>query len=105
MENQEFEKIIKIIEEDIGVKVRLTFDSYKSILDILNSKKTITEDIDILKIRRELKLTQTQFAEKIGVKRGTIALVETGRNGISHKLRTKILNFIHKNNGNESKTK
>ena len=34
----------------------------------------------IKKIRKELDLTQQEFAEKIGIKRNTIANYETGRN-------------------------
>ena len=34
----------------------------------------------IKKIRRELNLTQQEFAERIGIKRNTIANYETGRN-------------------------
>lgn len=96
------EKIIKIIEEDMGIKVKLTIDSYKKIYQVLENKKMeIASDyLDVLKIRKELKLTQTQFAEKIGVKRGTIAQIEIGKNEVSANVRKKIANFIHNNNGN-----
>ena len=34
----------------------------------------------IRKLRRELDLTQQEFAERIGIKRNTVAMYETGRN-------------------------
>lgn len=40
----------------------------------------------IKELRKELKLTQSEFAERIGAKRSAIASIETGNNNVSEQM-------------------
>ena len=56
----------------------LTCDFFWSIIN--NRKVVIILKDRIKKLRREMDLTQQEFAEKLGIKRNTIATYESGRN-------------------------
>ena len=54
-------------------------------------------EFDLPKIRKKYKLTQTEFAKKIGVSRSYIAQIEIGNNILTKQSDKKIQDFLNNN--------